>query len=1165
MAEPLSLQHIARLICVQNLLDLTNGKDVTEYLKLAYHSAVTEDLLNHMVQFYPKKLTDEILAGLASPHIQNLRLVNCTRIKPSKFIKIVPYCKKLHGLDLKKCSQMMLPDFFVLIKMAGFHLTSLSVEDCTTVDDSVVHSILKNLPELRHLNVSSCNNITDEAFLLDKDQHRRRKHTAETEVYPCSLTSIDVSGCRCLTNLAIHNLASLTGPTLQHVCLSWTKLTLECLLCLAGLEVPRSFLGGDDEISDTVETARSSENSENITENHNNKNVTSQAKDGPHLQAEATVLLSNGSERTSPASELTDLCTEQTESREAICDIPTQDGSVIQNSCYYDVGQSILAAETDSDSVHNTSEHQAVLTALNDSDNMPNTSEKQAVLTAMSDSDNVPNTSEHQAMLTAMSDRDNVLNTLEHQSATKDSKNVHSASEEYSEENTSETLDDLSGSRNSNSMLQSSEDVQQVHEDGHSFLSGCFENSESQTSPAPESVGNKHSYGMLQIDGPNNCSSEMHLSAANCESNDLPLTLSETTSLNMFESFSTCNFLKSDSSNACSVDHIDIVLNERLQSLDLCNINETLNDNDKVIVSKIPRTLDIITKHHSVCAGYARESNNVQNSENKVNYASAAIEAESLDEGSLNLNQKTILNLVQSSLDHATASQSILSKGNVKTDIDSVENHTIRPIIEENLLLQSPQLDHFVDSQPPPKCEEELLLPSKDAVCVGHLEESVDLSQPLENAVDASNQLEEFSVHTDVVLNELSRNLIKDLKSKQRQLKSEKECLPHMKSVYKPIVRSIDLEEIVHPNNKQKVLENALDIFLTKNPCLQTFKLSWPKLPNYLLKRLVDTCVDLRELTLVGCHVIDAEHIRYIGSQCRTLTKLELDDVRRLTDWSVVPAVSNTDIETLSLKETDIHDVTAIRMAAKLAENLKSLDISYCQELTERGINSLLRKKSCVTSFSVRQGALSDLSLGLLCDNFRQLRSLNIASVKSITGNGLISLAKSLRHLDFIDLSWASGSSLQDDVIEAFLTHCPRLNRMELSGQSLLTSGPFLPIISDYQRWSKCKALFFLKTKERELGSKISADEETDSSDDEYEALCFPHRSTTFATNLQHLSLEYCDSITDSDMEDIVTVCRGSLTVIDYYSWAVKPRLLRLNKFKIKRNTNLESDVDPVQ
>uniref|UniRef100_A0A8W8P4B3 Uncharacterized protein n=1 Tax=Magallana gigas TaxID=29159 RepID=A0A8W8P4B3_MAGGI len=75
----------------------------------------------------------------------------------------------------------------------------------------------------------------------------------------------------------------------------------------------------------------------------------------------------------------------------------------------------------------------------------------------------------------------------------------------------------------------------------------------------------------------------------------------------------------------------------------------------------------------------------------------------------------------------------------------------------------------------------------------------------------------------------------------------------------------------------------------------------------------------------------------------------------------------------------------------------------------------------------------------------------------------------------------------------------------------------------------------------------------------EYEALCFPHRSTTFATNLQHLSLEYCGSITDSDIEDIVTVCRGSLTVIDYYSWAVKPRLLKLNMF-LRRCKLLEKE-----
>ena len=79
----------------------------------------------------------------------------------------------------------------------------------------------------------------------------------------------------------------------------------------------------------------------------------------------------------------------------------------------------------------------------------------------------------------------------------------------------------------------------------------------------------------------------------------------------------------------------------------------------------------------------------------------------------------------------------------------------------------------------------------------------------------------------------------------------------------------------------------------------------------------------------------------------------------------------------------------------------------------------------------------------------------------------------------------------------------------------------------------------------------------------EYEDVCFPHRSTSFATSLQHLTLEYYDSITDLDMTDIVTVCQGSLAVIDYYSCDVTPNRLRLGKYKIKTSSNL--DVTPSQ
>lgn len=118
-------------------------------------------------------------------------------------------------------------------------------------------------------------------------------------------------------------------------------------------------------------------------------------------------------------------------------------------------------------------------------------------------------------------------------------------------------------------------------------------------------------------------------------------------------------------------------------------------------------------------------------------------------------------------------------------------------------------------------------------------------------------------------------DLTKDSKSKQRQSNVKKVSMPQNKRIYTPTIRSIDLTDVIHPSGKQEHMENALETFVTENPCLQTVKLSWPKLPNYLLKHIVDSCVDLRELTLVGCRVIDAEHICYVGSQSRKLTKLE--------------------------------------------------------------------------------------------------------------------------------------------------------------------------------------------------------------------------------------------------------------------------------------------------
>nr|XP_022306081.1 uncharacterized protein LOC111112667 isoform X1 [Crassostrea virginica] len=1184
MAEPLSLQHTAQLVCIRTLLDLTHGKDIREYLKLANHSAVTEDLLNVFVRFYPKLLTDDILAGLISPHIQNLRLVNCSKIKPSKFIRIFPHCKKLQGLDLKQCSQMMLPDFFQLIKMAGFHLTSLCVEDCSTVNDDVVHSILRNLHHLRHLNVSSCHNMTDKAFVLDRDQQKIRKPLVKKNTedddpqpsHPCLLTSIDLSGCRSLSNTAIRNIARLTGPTLQHVCMSWTRFTLESLLYLSGLDYPRNVPESEDEVSDSEMKDEDTYSENGISDKVNTQKVT---KSDTTSEAILEIESANSENQSHEELEIKhEECVELVCKHNLPADLP--DGHEVENA------NSLLFAK-----------------------------EKSNVKIVEG------KCSENSVRISNITDT--------------------------SQENYQGDCDFSSNPcvKDSNFGNVSFESSQICDSNKRVFFTSLGDLKDNNQIPFPMSETNSLSCSSNKETHLTDCATNACcIDQIQVELNHLDLTIDICKSDENIDSDRKCTFLENQDvshkpktlpdekepyvNNSNPTEERDLKCDEGLNSCDemLENfssdvLSQNIHDSDSHDVSTksyVSGMLQGVTQKEILeRVPFGSESDPHFLSpctKTNSNGASSVVLEGSVDETKPSCFKNVPIaeesakrNSVETCFNNEHSIQSFSLEDNVNGDKDDTESNSIEkltnkpvqletseacPKSQEKSVHKSPLSENVVDlaqytEQTVDKAEPRqnfvgVLQPSEEVADSlqrsdndGVPQSSEDLAlSSLKSEYDTQNDISVLQPTSDladslqICENDISKSDGNSVRkgqtmSKHERSKNEKMSSPSMTMVYKSKIRSIDLEDIYHPNNNQDALENTFRVFVSMNPCLQILKLSWPKFPNYLLKHLVDTCDDLRELTLVGCLTIDAEHIRYIGTKCKKLQKLELDDIRRLTDWSVASALSNNDLETLSLKETDIHDVTAVRMAAKLTENLKSLDVSYCQELSENGINSFLRKKSSVTSFGVRQGVLSDLSLGLMCDNFRQLRSLDIASVKSITGRGLITLAKNLHHLESIDLSWTSNSCLEDDVILSFLTYCPRMNTMKLNGQARLTSKPFLPIISDYLKWCRCKALFFLKAKEREFDANQlpSADSETDSSDDEYEDVCFPHRSTTFATSLQHLTLEYCDSITDSDMTDIVTVCRGSLAVIDYYSCDVTPNRLRLGKYKIKTSSNL--DVTP--
>ena len=96
-------------------------------------------------------------------------------------------------------------------------------------------------PGLKHLNVSSCKNITDDAFAIPnfKKGTSSTGSTFQTSQPGCSLTSVDISGCHSLSTVAVKHLVSLCGPSLTSVNLAWTGINCVALLYLAGLNMEK--------------------------------------------------------------------------------------------------------------------------------------------------------------------------------------------------------------------------------------------------------------------------------------------------------------------------------------------------------------------------------------------------------------------------------------------------------------------------------------------------------------------------------------------------------------------------------------------------------------------------------------------------------------------------------------------------------------------------------------------------------------------------------------------------------------------------------------------------------------------------------------------------------------------------------------------------------------
>lgn len=235
MSAVLPLQTTCVICIVRHLLDINDKhlryRKPAENLKkciLSNSCNVTalELLLKYVTKHYPRAVTSQMLEFMVPLHLKTLDLSKCTAAlqQEEQYASLLPRLSRVKSLIH---TEGLLADPLPVSLAFDWssklpQLTSVILEECPGVTDKFVSVILFNVPNITHLNLARCSQITDAAFLNAAEQS------------PPKLASLDVSGCDSLTSTAIRLLTELCGPSLRHLNVALTNMDCTILWYLAG-------------------------------------------------------------------------------------------------------------------------------------------------------------------------------------------------------------------------------------------------------------------------------------------------------------------------------------------------------------------------------------------------------------------------------------------------------------------------------------------------------------------------------------------------------------------------------------------------------------------------------------------------------------------------------------------------------------------------------------------------------------------------------------------------------------------------------------------------------------------------------------------------------------------------------------------------------------------
>ncbi|XP_072565416.1 F-box and leucine-rich repeat protein 13 [Paramormyrops kingsleyae] len=258
---------------------------------------------------------------------------------------------------------------------------------------------------------------------------------------------------------------------------------------------------------------------------------------------------------------------------------------------------------------------------------------------------------------------------------------------------------------------------------------------------------------------------------------------------------------------------------------------------------------------------------------------------------------------------------------------------------------------------------------------------------------------------------------------------------PHLSDIaFKAIAEGCRLQWIrieVHLFAGCRDVRHEPPLYLSPKPLAnsQMTDISW--------RHLTRNCPSLRFIQVVDCPQLSDASMRSISS-LKNLTSLSVADCRRMSDVGLrylLEGPSGPKLCRLNLSGCGrVGDMSLVRLAQRCS-SLRHLDLSYCERLTDTGLECLGLLSSLV-SLDLTGTNIQDQGLASLC-SIAALRNLSVSKCPWITDAGIEKLCEEARDLESLDLSHCLV--LSNQTVKALCCSCCNLLILRVRGCPKMT------------------------------------------------------------------------------------------------------------------------------